>query len=131
MFWPISAVIVEVSSEGVDLIFVDGINDLPGQELRLLAEAHLARRRNKPACSFDTLRISPLASSMDIVRTGGSVRGGALGGGGVRVMIVSFSMGRAPFQYYRRWLFLRQWQPLPHQLPEQRHAPSIREGSKN
>ena len=68
------------------------INGLAGQKPRLTAGVHFARRRNNSVCAAEVLRISLLASSIGRVRTAGaSVRGGVLGG--VRVLMVSFSMG--------------------------------------
>jgi hypothetical protein len=85
------------TAKTIDLVFVYGVNDVAREKLRLLLPGHFARRRNSPACSAEVLRISFLALSMDIVRTGGTVRAGALGGG-VGVVIVSFSMGNSPIQ---------------------------------
>jgi len=60
-----------------------------------LLPRHFAKRWNNAACSVEVLRISFFAFSMGIVRTTGSLQGGTLGTGGVRVTLVSFSMGNS------------------------------------
>ena len=80
------------TAKRIDLAFVYGVDDFPGQEFGLLPPVHFARRRNSPACSAEVFWISFFAFSMDNVRTGGSARSGALDGGGVRVIFVTFSM---------------------------------------
>lgn len=83
----------------INLVFVNSVDDFACKKFRLLLVSHFARRRNNPACSADVLRINFLAFSMGMVRTGVSGFGGALAGGGVRVMIVSFSIGKQPSLY--------------------------------
>jgi len=81
------------TTKSVNLFFVNGVDDFACEKLGFLLPGHFARRRNSPACSAEVFLISFLAFSMGIVRTGVSARVGTLGG--VRVTIVSFSMGTA------------------------------------
>src|ERR1700693_5083632 len=55
-------------SERIDLLLMDCIHDLTSKEFRFPDRIHLARRRNRPLCSSDVLRMSFFAFSRDIAR---------------------------------------------------------------